>query len=162
MPLSIEELEGEVIITLRTLRVPFKKIAVVKNVSSQFVCDDFGVIISVIDRDDYTFVRNAVIAAYPDHRYVFISTADSLLEAKDEIVWSLMQGGFMRYVRTQYPRQFNNLVQEGFGLKIINERLRRWAGKAKYKFLIQENEKAKNVPTNMIITNDPAFFDYMP
>ena len=160
--LSMEELEGEIVITLRTLRVPFKKVSIVKNVSTQFICEDFGTIISAIDRDDYTFVKTAVMSAYPEYRYVFTSGHDNLLEAKDEIVWTLMQGGFMRYIRTQYPRQFNNLIQEGFGFKIINERLRRWAGKPKYKFLIQENEKAKTVPTNMIITNDPAFFDYMP
>jgi hypothetical protein len=162
MDLSLETLDAEVRITLQTLRVPFKKVNVVKQVSTQFLCEDFGVIISTIDRDDYTFVRDAVGTTYPGHRYVFISTQDNLIEAKDEIIWTLMQSGFMRYVRTNYQRQFNNLVLEGFGQKIINERLRRWGDQPKYKYLIEENRKALTLPTNMIITNDPAFFDYMP
>jgi hypothetical protein len=160
--ISMEELEAEVIITLRTLRIPFKKATVVKNVSNQFISDDFGVVISVMDSSDYTFVKGAVSSAYPDYRYIFVSTQDSLLDIKDEIVWALMKGGFMRYVRINYPRQFTNLIQEGFGNKIINERLKRWADKPKYKYLIEENNKAKQLPTSMIISNDPAFFDYMP
>lgn len=160
--MSLEELDSEVMITFRTLMLSFKKINVVKNVSTQFVCEDFGVIISTINRDDYTFVRDAVMTSFPDYRYVFVSTQDNLLEAKDEIIWALMQGGFMRYIRITHQRQFNNLVRDGFGNKIINERLKRWGDKPKYKFLIDENIKAKQVPTNMIITDDPAFFDYMP
>lgn len=160
--ISIEELEAEIIITLKTLRVPFKKVTVVKNISSQYISEDFGVLISIMDSVDYTFVKNAVATAYPDYRYVFVSTQDNLVEAKDEVVWTLMQSGFMRYVRTNYPRQFNNLIQEGFGDKIINERLKRWGDQPKYKFLREENKKAKGLPTSMIISNDPAFFDYMP
>jgi hypothetical protein len=160
--MSLEILESEVVITLQILRVPFKKVNVVKKISTQFLCEAFGVIISTINRDDYTFVRDAVMSSYPDYRYVFVSTHDSLIESKDEIVWTLMQSGFMRYVRTNYTRQFNNLILEGFGQKIINERLKRWGGKPKHKYLIDENKQALTFPTNMIITNDPAFFDYMP
>jgi hypothetical protein len=160
--ISMEELIGEIEITLRTLRLPFRKATVVKNASLQFISEDFGVVISAIDRDDYTFVRNAVKSALPDFRYVFISTADDLLEAKDEIVWALMRGGFMRHIRLSFPRQFTNLLQEGFGDKIINERLRRWGDQPKYKFLIDENTKAKQLPISMLTATDPAFFDYMP
>ena len=162
METTLELLDGEISITLQTLRVPFKKVNVVKQISTQFICEDFGVIVSIINRDDYTFVRDAVAAAYPNHRYVFVSTVDNLIEAKDDIIWALMQSGFMRYVRRNYSRQFNNLILEGFGQKIINERLRRWGDEPRYKYLIEENRKALTLPTNMIITDDPAFFDYMP
>lgn len=162
METSLEILDSEIIITLKILRVPFKKMSVVKQISTQFLCEDFGVIVSTINRDDYTFIRDAVASTYPDYRYIFVSTQDNLIDAKDEIIWGLMKGGFMRYVRTNYPRQFNNLVLEGFGQKIINERLKRWGDRPKYKYLIEENIKSLNLPTNMIITNDPAFFDYMP
>lgn len=162
MSMSLDTLDSEIIITLRTLRVNFKKVNVVKQISTQFVCENFGVVINTIDRDDYTFIRDAVASAYPNYRYVFVSTTDNLIEAKDEIIWSLMQSGFMRHIRTNYQRQFNNLIMEGFGQKIINERLKRWGDHPKYKYLIEENKKALTLPTNMIITNDPAFFDYMP
>ena len=156
------EMEAEIGITLKSLRVPTKKLSVVPDVSVQFISEDFGTIISVINRADYGYINKTVREQYPDFRYVYISTYDNLIEKRDEIIWALMQGGFMIYIRQNFPRQFQQLVTEGFGVKIIKERLRRWADKPMYTFLISENEKAKVVPTTMILATEPAFFDYMP
>jgi hypothetical protein len=160
--IPFEEMEAEIAITLRTLKVPSKKTSVVPDVSVQFVSSDFGTIISVINRADYSYINRSVREHYPEHRYVYVSTYDSLIEKRDEIVWALMGGGYMTYVRQNYTRQYHRLITEGFGDKIIKERLRRWADKPMYKFLISENEKAKTVPTTMVLSTEPAFFDYMP
>jgi hypothetical protein len=85
-----------------------------------------------------------------------------LIEKRDEIIWTLMRGGFMTYIRQNFPRQFTRLIADGFGDKIIKERLRRWADKPMYRFLIEEDIKAKEVPTTMVLSMEPAFFDYMP
>jgi len=116
----------------------------------------------VLDRNDYAFVNKAINEHYPDYRYVYVSTYDDLIKKREEIVWSLMQGGYMTYIRQNFPRQFNSLMVDGFGNKIIKERLARWNNKALYKFLIEENERALNVPVTMILSQEPAFFDYMP
>jgi len=160
--LPFAEMEGEVAITLQSLRVPSKKTSVVKEVSTQFVCDDFGTIVSVINRADYGYINKVVKQQYPNHRYVYISTYDNMTEKRDEIIWSLMEGGFMTYIRQNFPRQFQRLITDGFGNKIIKERLRRWADKPMYKFFIEDNIKAKDVPVTMILATEPAFFDYMP
>ena len=160
--LPFEEMEAEIAITLQSLRVPTKRLSVVPDVSVQFKSDDFGTIVSVIQRSDYGFINESVRREFPDYRYVYVSTFDSLIEKRDEIIWALMEGGFMTYIRQNFPRQFQQLITDGFGNKIIRERLRRWADKPMYKFFIDENTEAINVPVTMILSNNPAFFDYMP
>ena len=160
--ISFAEMEAEIGITLRSLRVPTKKFSLVPDVSVQFISEDFGTIISVINRADYGYINKTVQERYPDYRCVYVSTFDNLIAKRDEIIWALMQGGFMTYIRQNFPRQFQQLVTEGFGIKIIKERLSRWANKPMYAFLISENERAKIIPTTMILATEPTFFDYMP
>lgn len=156
------ELELEIGIMLRTLRVPTKKFSVAPKVAIQFLCEDFGVIVSAILESDYAFIHKTLSEKYQDYRYIYISTFDDLTEKKDELVWTLMKGGYMKYVRMNFPRQFQRIIHEGYGNKIIKERLRRWADRPKYRFFIEENKQAQNMPTTMILSTEPAFFDYMP
>ena len=96
-------------------------------------------------------------------RFIYFTAHDSLLEKKEEIIWDLMRGGFIRYIRTRYPQQFKNLIiMENFGKKIIKQRLKVWGDTPKYRFLKQENEAALNEAFSYIISVDPSFFDYMP
>jgi hypothetical protein len=160
--IPFREMEAEIGITLQSLRVPTKKISVVPNVSVQYISEDFGVIISVINRDDYSYVKSTLEGKYVDFRFVYVSTFDNLIEKRQEIIWAMMRSGYMTYVRQNYPRQFQGLVTEGFGNKIIRERLRLWSDKPMFKFLREENERASTVPVTMILSTEPAFFDYMP
>lgn len=160
--IPLTEMESEIGITLQSLRVPVKKLSVVSDVSVQFISDGFGTVVSVINRADYGFVSKAVREHYPDYRYIYVSTYDNLISKREEIIWTLMEGGYMTYIRQNFPRQFQHLITDGFGNKIIKERLRRWADKPMYRFLIEENVKAKDVPVTMVLATEPAFFDYMP
>jgi hypothetical protein len=162
LEMPFEEMEAEIAITLQSLKVPVKKASVVPDVSAQFVSEDFGTIVSVITRADYSYINKIVKEHYPDYRYVYISTYDNLIEKRSEIIWTLMKSGYMTYIRQNFPRQFARLIADGFGDKIIKERLRRWGDKPMYKFLIEEDIKAKEVPTTMVLSMEPAFFDYMP
>ena len=156
------ELESDIEIILRSLRVDFKKVYLVKDVSVQFICDDFGVIVNAINRVDYVYINKVTKENFPGHRYVYISTFDDLLEAKEAIIWMLMQSGYMRFIRLNFERQFKDLMMNGFGNKIIDERLKRWGDQPKFKFFVEENKKARQLPVNMFLAEDPAFFDTMP
>jgi hypothetical protein len=156
------EMEAEIGITLQSLRVPTKKHSVVPEVSVQFRSDEFGTIISVIERADYSYVHKTLQEQYTNYRYVYVSTYDNLIEKRDEIIWALMQGGFMIYIRQNYPRQFQRLIADNFGAKIIRERLRRWDEEPKFKFLIEESLRALDLPTTMVLATEPGFYDYMP
>lgn len=162
--ITLEELEAELSIILHALRVQrVSKLNLVKDVSVQFVCEDFGTVISGIKLSDYGYVAKAVREQLPNHRYVYVSDSDDLIEAKEKIIWALMCGGYMKYVREKFNNQFKQfLVIQDYANKIIDERLKRWADRPKYKFMIQENLIAKTLPANMILSSDPGFFDYMP
>jgi hypothetical protein len=67
--MTLELLAKELETMLKALRVPYKKMTVIKSVSQQFVCDMFGLIVSATTEADIDYVRNAVIAKMPDYRY---------------------------------------------------------------------------------------------
>ena len=165
--LPFAEMEAEIGITLQSLRVPTKKLSVEGLVLGgyrlvQFKSDDFGTIVSVIQRADYGYIHEVVQRDFPGYRYVYVSTFDNLIEKRDEIIWSLMEGGYLIYIRQNFPRQFQQLITDGFGNKIIRERLRRWDNAPKFKFFIDENTEVMKIPVTMMLSREPAFFDYMP
>lgn len=161
--ITLEELEAELTIILKALRIQFGKMNLVKDVSVQFLCNDFGLVISGIQRADYGYVAKVVRERLPGYRYVYVSNFDDLIEAKEKIIWELMCGGYMNYLRTNFSRQFNSaLTFNNLANKIIDERLRRYGDRPKYKYFIESNMNARGVPVTMILANDPGFFDYMP
>ena len=53
-------------------------------------------------------------------------------------------------------------MTDGFGHKIIRERLRIWNNEPRFNFFIKDNTEALKVPVTMVLATEPAFFDYMP
>ncbi|RLD07560.1 MAG: hypothetical protein DRI65_04465 [Chloroflexota bacterium] len=105
---------------------------------------------------------NKVVAQFRDYRYIFIATSETMYDRKDDVIWDLMRSGYMRYIRNKYERQFNNLIQNNFGRKIITERLKVWGDRPQFKYLVEENKQCLNISAPYLVTVDPAFFDYMP
>lgn len=161
--MNMEELEIELDLMVHALKLNNKKTTLGRNVAVQYVVDDFGVVLCGIDRPDYKFVSETLSNRFEGYRFIYITTNDNMFEKKDEVVWDLMRSGYMKWIRTTYPREFKNLIVMGdYGSKIIRERLRLWADQPKYGFFIQDNLGAKQVPTNYILAHDSSFFDYMP
>jgi len=161
--MTVDELKTSIQIILRTLRVDYKETSLIKDVSFQFIVEEFGAIISGINRADYKIVKDTVELQFKDWRLSYFTTFDNVNEIKEAIVWELMKGGYMRWVRFNYPRQFNNLIaMEGFGRKIIDQRLKLYGDKPKYRFLIEDNEDAKKSADAYILSIDPGFYDSMP
>jgi hypothetical protein len=163
MTMDIQELAPEITIMVAALHIPFKEVSLGSNLPKLTLIDLFGVVVVGIDRKDYSQVLNKVAASYPHYRCVFLTTTDNLLEKKDELLWDLMRSGYMRYIRYKFPHQFKNLISNtSMGRKIINERLKIWGDKAKFKFLVEENKNALLQSETYLTTIDPSFFDYMP
>ena len=156
------ELIIEIQAMLSALHLKYKKLLIGSYLPEAFMVEDFGVIVAGIDRKDYTQVQSKLALEYPDHKLFFMVGDDNLLEKKDELIWELMRSGYMRFIRKNYTRQFNNLIQSGFGRKIVTERLRIWNDKQCYKYFIEENKLALQTPDSYVLSSDPAFFDYMP
>jgi hypothetical protein len=162
--MTLEQLEIEIEILLKTLKIQYKKVHHLKGVSTQFVCDDFGLIVLAIpDEQDVSYVQSYVANKLKDYRMTSITNLSNLSETRQNLIWSLMEGGFMKYIRINFPRQFGDLMtMQNYGNKIIDERLRRWKNLPKHVFFINENISAKRTPTTMILSIEPGFFDYMP
>jgi hypothetical protein len=161
--MTLDELESELSVMVRAFRVNYKLDRLISTISIQFVVHQFGTVITGLLGSEYKLVSDVVNQAYPDHRKVYIAHNDSLLEKKDEVLWALMRGGYIAWLRTEYPRDFKNFVTfQEFGKKIINKRLDVWAGKARYKYLIDYNTMMLNQPATYVLSIDPSFYDYMP
>lgn len=159
--MELLDLELQIEVALKAMFVTYNKVK--SNVSVQFTVGDFGVVVCGIDRSDYALVDESVGGIYSGWRTVYITTQDNMAEKRLDIIWSLMAGGYMSYIRTKYKRQFTNLiVMQDFGKQIIDERLKRWDDKPKYKWLIAENKAIRRESGSYIISVEPGFYDMMP
>ena len=162
--MDVNELEENVAIMLNQFRIGFRKTALMRNTSVQFAAEDFGLIICCINRLDYSQASTAVEEHFPGWRTVFITTTDNIIDKKYEVLWALMRCGYMKWLRYTYPRQLKNILTgtDNLGNRIIQERLRIWNDRPKFKFLIEDNRAAFQNGVLRELTNDPSFFDYMP
>jgi hypothetical protein len=159
---SLKELQVEVDIMVSAFMLAYKRSKLANNLSDVFDIPELGVLIIGIDPLDYTYTLQKLVEKYEGYRYIILTCDDDLFVKKDEIIWELMRSGYLRLLRYKYQRQFNNLIQQGFGRKIITERLRIWGNIQKYKYLVEENKQCLNVAAPYLVAQDPAFFDYMP
>jgi len=161
--MSIDRLSYDTGVLLGALRVPYKITNIIKNVTTQFIIQDFGVIVSVFSPENYTTVDERLDSTFKGWRKVFVTNSEDLNVKRYEIIWALMKSGYMKWLRFQYSAQFSNILEtDGLGNRIIKERIDRWNDLPKYKFLIQDNIIAKNMPIRQLLSKDPSFFDYMP
>jgi hypothetical protein len=162
--MTLEQLEIEIEIMLKALKVQHQTMHLLKNVATQFVCDDFGlIVIAVPDQQDVSYVRGYVDNKLKGYRLFVITDFSDTLDIRQNLVWALMEGGYIKYIRQNFPRQFNDLItMQNYGNKIIDERLKRWNNCPKNLFFINENMRARRVASTMILSIDPGFFDYMP
>lgn len=162
--MDIIELENNVKIMLKQLYVPFKRYSMFSGKAFLLAVENFGLLICCLDRIDYAQVNHKVFEEFSDWRVMYITTNDNLSEERYNIIWALMRGGYMKWLRTTFPRQTRELLvgTNNMARRIIEERLRIWNKKAKYKFLIESNEIALRENLYFELSRDLSFFDYMP
>ena len=162
--MELQELEAHIKVMLNTFMLGSKKMNILKNIAVAFLVDDFGIIICGINRADYSQVESVLAEQFKNWRRVYITTQDNIVEKKDVVLWELMRCGYMKWLRTTYPRQLKNTLTGTVNLatKIINERLRIWANRSKYKYFIEDNESVLKYGSIRELAHDPGFFDYMP
>jgi hypothetical protein len=157
------DLELNIINMIKSFRLLFKKGSAIIGVSNLYIIEDFGLIICGVTDNDYTITSSAITKNYKDWHVVYIFPNSKFTEKKDEVLWHLMSSGYMTYIRRDFPRQFKELItMNNLGRKIIEQRLKVFADKPKYKWQIAENLAAKKESPGYLVTVDPGFFDYMP
>ena len=108
--MSLGELEIQVQMMIQALRVKARKVSLIKNVSTQFLIEEFGTVVCAIERMEYKLVDSAVDDAFPGWRKVFVASSDDFNQKREELVWELMKSGYMRWIRFNYPHLFKNLI----------------------------------------------------
>jgi len=160
---TVNELNIEVEIILNTLKIRFKKLNLFRDLSTIFVSEEFGTAVCCLNKEDYNYVISVIVEKYNEYRVIYAYTFENINDIRERIIWSFMRGGYIRYVRGNFPRQFTNLlIENDFARKIINERLIFWNKRPKYKFFIEENELALSLPVSVVLSRDSSFYDYMP
>ena len=125
---------------LGALRVPYTIASIIKNTTTQYVVDSFGVVVNVMNGGDYTIVSERTNEVFKDYRHIYVATSDDISEKRYEIIWALMQSGYMKYIREMYGNHFPQLLEtDGLADRIINELLKRWADKPMYAYLIKDH-----------------------
>jgi hypothetical protein len=161
--MNMQELETGLDQMVHALKLKTKKAVLGRDSAVQHVCDDFGVVITGIQRVDYSDIDSVMQARFENWRLIYVTTDDDFNTKRLEVIWELMRVGYMKWIRQNYSRDFTNLLtQQNFGNEIIKERLRIWADRPMYKFMIEDNKNAMRYPANMILALEPSFFDYMP
>lgn len=162
--INVKEAGEEVSSILMALRVQFRELHLLKDMSTQFLCEQFGTIISCLIHYKYIeHIEETLNKLYPNYRYIYLTDFSNIVEVREQIIWALARGGFFRHVRSVFPKQFTDLVTlQSYGERIIQKRLEFWADRPKYKYLIEENRMAREMSAIAVLARDPSFFDYIP
>lgn len=161
--MSLRTRAYDVGVMLGALRAPYNTDSIIKNITVQYILDDFGVIVSVIKPTDYNIILEALKNKYPNYRLIFVTENDDLEEQRYKILWELMRSGYMTWLRLTYGSRFRNILESGnLGNLIIDERLKIWGNQPKYKYLATINREAREMGVFMMLSRDPGFYDYMP
>ena len=162
--MELQELDAHIGIMLKTFMLSSKKISLLRNTVVAYLIGDFGTIICGINRADYSQVKEILTEKFKGWRYIYITTQEDIANKKYEVLWELMRGGYMKWLRTAYPHQMKNTLMgiDNLGNKILQERLRIWANRDKYKYLIEDTKSVLNYGILRELAHDPGFFDHMP
>lgn len=165
MPMTMQELEARLGAVLGAFRVEYRKESIIRDISVQFVVEQFGVIVCGINRTDYKLVDTAIGDQYDGWRVVYVTTYDNVDEKRDEILWALMRSGYISWLRHSVTdSQFKRLMFDGnIAHKIIDKRLELWGNSPKYRYFIEGDTFAKGQGRiSEYLSKEPGFFDFMP
>ena len=108
--MDIKELENLIEISLIHFKMPFVKHGVSQGLATLFVIEDFGLVVCCFAPKDYVQVTGILANKYSDWRRVLVSDSDDAQSKRFEILWNLMRGGYMKWLRYNFPRQTNNIL----------------------------------------------------
>lgn len=93
---------------------------------------------------------------------VNIEVDDNLEEKRYETLWQLVRGGYFHYLRTSYPNTYKKMFSMfNYDKRLVDERLRVFGNKPKYKYFKDINTLFKDMAANFIMATDPGFYDFL-
>jgi len=85
---------------------------------------------------------------------------------REDVMWYLVEKGYFAYIQAvevgNGGRVFQSIIiDQGWGLKIINKRIELCGKLPENTFMRVRMEEYKNIPLSKIISYNPGFFDYL-
>lgn len=160
----LRKLGMDIELMLNSFMVSSKLVSILKDAAVVFSVESFGTLVCGIDRIDYMQVHEVLGDNFPGWRRVYITTQESIDKKRYDILWALMRGGYMKWLRTTFPRNVKNTLTgpDNLGTRILNERLRIWSKQPRYKYLVEDTESVLRFGLTRELAQDPGFLDYMP
>lgn len=124
--------------------------------SSIFTIEKFGTKVVFMDGQEFSDKELEgwnVGYVHPDYE---------IKKAVEKVFLALMRGGYIHYLRMNYPRTFKSIMTfEGWD-KIIRDRRKEIYSKyPKYNYWLELNQLADMVPTTEAIAKDPSIYDIL-
>jgi len=161
--MSIKETSYDVEVFLKALKIPFSTTNVLKHITTQFIIEDLGIVLTVLNPNDYAMINDRVNFLFKEWKLLYIPAAVDVQAKRYPIIFEFMRSGYMKWLREIYRNQYVQIIEtDNLGRRIIEERLRLWDNKPMYRLFIQENVNALKNSFRRIISEEPGFFDYMP
>jgi hypothetical protein len=125
--------------------------------SSIFTVPYFGTKIVYLDGQEF---ENKILDGW---NVAYVHPDFDIIKSKERIVWGLVQGGYFHYLHANYKKTFQYMIaNEGWGKKLIQERIRRFKNEPKYIYFGGLNKDASRESSETwILSQDPGFFDFM-
>ena len=124
--------------------------------SSIFTVEMFGVKIVYLDGQNF---EDKILDGW---NVVYIHPDFDVTKSKERIVWGLVKGGYFHYLRNNYKKTFHHMISnEGWGRRLIQERLKRQKHLPKYVYFNELNKDALNAAETWVMSQDMGFFDFM-
>lgn len=124
------------------------------------IVPDFGIV--------FRFNTVASMSAFKGWDVIDVNLNE--LEVNDEefgenLMWLLISKGYMAYIREGESGRSglykNLLINQNWGLKIIDKRLELYNNEPKNKFMIERNKRLRDFSIHYILMHHPDFFDYL-
>ena len=162
--MSLQKLDTDIVVMLNAFMVSSKRVNILKKTAVVFSIESFGTIVCGIDRIDYLQVHEVLTDNFPGWRMVYITNQEDINKKRYDVLWGLMRGGYMKWLRLNFPRNAKSVLlgQDNLGTRILQERLNIWSKQPKYKYLLEDTKSVLRHGITVELTHDPGFLDYMP
>ena len=73
--MSVKESSYDLEVFLKALKIPFSSTNVIKHVTTQFIIEDLGIVLSVLNTNDYVMINERVSFLFSGRYILWLCTA---------------------------------------------------------------------------------------
>lgn len=144
---------------LNRLALPFK-VREAGSMQLHVIVPDFGIV--------FRFSAATSMSAYKGWDIIDVDLNElevSDMKFGENLMWLLISKGYIAYIREGDSGRAvlykNLLINQNWGLKIIDKRLELYNNEPKNKFMIERNKRLRDFSIHYILMHHPDFFDYL-